>query len=361
MAQGELNPTEKVFVNELENEISNLYSNSLTGSVVSSGESVAFSLAAEVDVQVGSIVSSIPLEKFSAYSGSLIWFSEEPGIKSRSYLAILGSRRSRVTLTKIEGFSPSTLEKTGELRTIPVNAIAKAELVFELGIENLAEVGAPQFMRGVLVDQYSGETAGTFLLDFPLRRSRNIVEHQFLVSRSDREAMSGARGKVLWFTGLSGSGKSTVADLVAKRLFEKNIPNYNLDGDSLRHGLSRDLGFTEADRSENIRRTAEVSRLFADAGLVALVSLVSPMAADRESARAIVGTDDFVEVFVDTPLQICEQRDPKGLYKKARAGEIPNFTGINAPFETPLNPDVHLDGTRPAAELAEEILRILTL
>ena len=360
VTQGNLAQDEKVFVNGVENTLSVLNSTSVADQKALAGTPVAFSLSSEVDLQVGSVVSSVPLERFSSFSGSLIWFSEEPGIKSRSYLAIMGSRRSRVTLTKIEGFSPSTLQKSGEMRSIAMNTVAKAELIFELGIEDLAEVGATHLMRGVLVDQYSGETSGAFLLDFPLRRSKNITEHDFAVSRRDREQISGSRGKVLWFTGLSGSGKSTVADEVAKRLLEENIPNCNLDGDSLRHGLNRDLGFTEADRSENIRRTAEVAKLFAEAGLIALVSLVSPMTADRQNARSIVGPDDFVEIFVDTPLEVCEERDPKELYKKARAGEIPNFTGVTAPFEAPRSPDIHLDGTRPPEELAAEVISSLT-
>ena len=348
-----------VFANGGVNKLHLIHSSNPDSSSAGAGDSIALALGTDVDLQVGALVSDSKFETYSAYSGTLIWFSGEPGIRSRSYLAIMGSRRNRLTLSKIEEFSPRTSTKAGEIRSVPMNAVTKAEFVFEDAVEDFSEAGAADLMRGVLVDQFSGETAGAFLLDFPLRRSKNVVEHEFSVSRNDRESLSGTRGKVLWFTGLSGSGKSTVADRVSMKLLESQVASFNLDGDSLRHGLNQDLGFTESDRSENIRRTAEVSKLFAEAGLIAIVSLVSPTIGDRENAKNIVGAEDFIEIFVDTPLAVCEARDPKGLYKKARLGQIPNFTGITAPFDRPKNPDILLDGTLAVDELAEQVLKFL--
>ena len=348
-----------VYTNGGVNNLNLLHKSNSDASSAGVGDSIAFSLGTEVDLQVGALLSDSKFENYSTYSGSLIWFSAEPGIKSRSYLAIMGSRKNRLTLSKIEEFSPISSSKAGEIRSVPMNAVTKAEFVFENSVEDFGDGGAADLMRGVLVDQFSGETAGAFLLDFPLRRSKNVIEHEFSVSRNDREKLSGTRGKVLWFTGLSGSGKSTVADRVSVKLVESHVASFNLDGDSLRHGLNQDLGFTESDRSENIRRTAEVAKLFAESGLIAIVSLVSPTNGDRENAKNIVGAEDFIEIFVDTPLEVCEDRDPKGLYKRARLGEIPNFTGISAPFERPKKPDIHLDGTLPVDELAKQVLKFL--
>jgi bifunctional enzyme CysN/CysC len=350
-----------IFANGVLNKLKLAHSSSSDVSLALEGDSIAFSLETDVDLQVGALLSDRKVESYSTYSGTLIWFSKDPGIKSRSYLSIVGSRSNRLTLTKIEEYSPRTDLKAGEIRSVPMNAVTKAEFVFENGVEDFSEEDSANLMRGVLVDQFSGETAGAFVLDFPLRRSKNVVEHDFAVSRNDREELSGTKGKVLWFTGLSGSGKSTVADRVSVKLLESHVASVNLDGDSLRHGLNQDLGFTESDRSENIRRSAEVSKLFAEAGLIAIVSLVSPTVGDRQNAKNIVGAEDFIEIFVDTPLKVCEARDPKGLYKKARLGEIPNFTGITAPFDRPENPDIYLDGTLPVDDLAEQVLKFLTI
>ena len=173
-------------------------------------------------------------------------------------------------------------------------------------------------------------------------KSRNIVYHHGEVDRADRERLLGQRGGVLWFTGLSGSGKSTVARAVEKQLFQRGRLVHVLDGDNIRHGLCKDLGFSDADRTENIRRIAEVAKLFVDAGVIVLTAFISPFRADRQQARDVIGTDSFVEVFVDTPIEVCESRDPKGLYAKARAGEIPAFTGITSPYEAPTAPEIRL-------------------
>ncbi len=187
----------------------------------------------------------------------------------------------------------------------------------------------------------------------------NVVWHPHTVSRADREQRQGHRGAVVWFTGLSGSGKSTLADAVEQQLFQAGVNTFLLDGDNVRHGLCRDLGFSDADRKENIRRVGEVARLMADAGLLVLTAFISPHRSERQMVRELLEPGQFVEIFVDTPLHICEARDPKGLYRKARAGELTNFTGIDAVYEVPEQPELHLDGEQLVTKLSEEIIDLL--
>jgi len=181
-------------------------------------------------------------------------------------------------------------------------------------------------------------------------KSRNIVWHAGMVTKADREAISGHRGCTIWMTGLSGSGKSTLAVALEKKLWERGVRAFVLDGDNIRHGLNKDLGFSPEDRNENIRRIGEVAKLFTDAGVINITAFISPYRADRDRARAIMNKGDFIEVFVDCPTEVCERRDPKGLYKKARAGEIPEFTGISAPYETPINPEIVLHTDRESED-----------
>jgi bifunctional enzyme CysN/CysC len=209
----------------------------------------------------------------------------------------------------------------------------------------------------ILIDRLSNATVGAGMIRFPLRRAANLTWQDFTVDKAARSAIKGHRPAVLWFTGLSGAGKSTIADGVEKRLTALGRHTYLLDGDNVRHGLNRDLGFTDADRVENIRRVAETAKLFVDAGLIVLVSFISPFRSERDMARELVEKDEFLEVFVDTPLAVVEERDPKGLYRKARAGEIKNFTGIDSPYEVPLAPDIRLDTMSASVEdLAQRII-----
>jgi len=217
----------------------------------------------------------------------------------------------------------------------------------------------PADARFSLLDAHE-ETVGVVRLHFALRRSQNVQWQALDINKDARAALMGQRPCVVWFTGLSGAGKSTIANLVEKRLHALGRHTYLLDGDNVRHGLNKDLGFTDADRVENIRRVAEVSRLMVDAGLVVLVSFISPFRSERRMARALVAAGEFIEVFVDTPLDVAESRDPKGLYVKARRGELKNFTGVDSPYEVPEQPELRLDTTRLTAEdSAQEILRYL--
>jgi bifunctional enzyme CysN/CysC len=187
-----------------------------------------------------------------------------------------------------------------------------------------------------------------------LRRAQNVHRQALSVTREDRERLNGHHGKVIWFTGLSGSGKSTIANALEKVLHAQGRRTYVLDGDNVRQGLNKDLGFTDADRVENIRRVAEVAKLMMDAGLIVMTAFISPFRAERQMARELIGADNFIEVFVDTPLAVCEQRDPKGLYKKARSGQLPNMTGINSPYEAPLTPEIVIDTAQHGVEAAME-------
>jgi bifunctional enzyme CysN/CysC len=209
----------------------------------------------------------------------------------------------------------------------------------------------------ILIDRMTHRTAGAGLVEHSLRRGENLTWQQFEVDRGRRAALMGHKPAVLWFTGLSGAGKSTIANLVERKLTASGRHCYIIDGDNVRHGLNRDLGFTAADRVENIRRVAEVARLMADAGLIVIVSLISPFVRERNMAREVAGDIDFVEIFVDTPVDVCEARDPKGLYRKARAGAIVNFTGVDAPYEPPPAPDLVLKAATTAADvLADQVV-----
>ncbi|MEX2441483.1 MAG: adenylyl-sulfate kinase, partial [Pontimonas sp.] len=265
------------------------------------------------------------LEHTDQFEADLVWLDEEQGFPGRTYLLRLGHTTTKATITRAFDIGTDG-SKAGQIDHLGANCLSRVNIEAHNKLSlttfnNLRELG-----RLVLVDQLSGHTVAAGVVNHTLRRADNLTKHSFSVLAGERGALTGYRGRVAWFTGLSGSGKSTLANEVSVSLTKDGVPHAILDGDGLRLGLNRDLGFSEADRVENIRRAAEVAALMADSGLVVLVSLISPYRSDRAHAAEIVGEDRFLEVFVDTPLDICEQRDPKGLYQKARAGLIPNFT-----------------------------------
>jgi bifunctional enzyme CysN/CysC len=280
--------------------------------------------------------------------------SEEPLLPGRSYLLKLGARTVPATVTEIKHkVNVNTLEHLAA-KSLELNEIALCNISVDQPIAFDPFTDIPAMGGFILIDRLSNATAGCGMLSFALRRAHNIHWQALDVSKTSRAAAKGQKPAILWFTGLSGAGKSTIANMVEKRLLSEGRHTYLLDGDNVRHGLNKDLGFTDADRVENIRRVGEVAALMADAGLIVLVSFISPFRAERELARGLAAPGEFFEVFVDTPLAAAEERDVKGLYAKARAGSLKNFTGIDSPYEAPENPEFRIDTTRTSPEEAAE-------
>jgi bifunctional enzyme CysN/CysC len=308
------------------------------------GESVTLCLSDEIDVSRGDVIATAtaPPAVADQFETHIVWMSEDEMLPGRRYLVKIGATTVSATLDHPKHqVNVNTLEhiaaKTLELNQIGIcNVYLDRPVPYDPYVENRDMGGF------IVIDRLSNNTVGAGLVHFALRRAENVHWQAIEVDRSAHSALKGQRPSVIWFTGLSGAGKSTIANIVERKLHAVGRHTYLLDGDNLRHGLNRDLGFTMADRVENVRRTAEVAGLMADAGLIVLVSLISPYRAERRMARDLIGEDQFLEIFVDTALDVAEDRDRKGLYAKARRGEIPNFTGIGAPYEVPENPDLHI-------------------
>jgi bifunctional enzyme CysN/CysC len=320
------------------------------------GQSVTLTLADEVDCSRGDVitVADAPPEVADRFEATLVWMADEPLAPGRPYWLKIGTQtvsaqieppRHQINVNTLEHLAARTLE----LNAIGVVHLSTDKpLVFEPYAANRDLGGF------ILIDKFTHGTVAAGMLSFALRRSQNIHWQALEVTRDARAAQKHQQARVLWFTGLSGAGKSTIANLVEKRLHALGRHTFLLDGDNLRHGLNKDLGFTEADRVENIRRVGEVAKLMTDAGLVVLTAFISPFRAERDMVRALCAPGEFIEIFVDTPLEEAEKRDVKGLYRKARAGELRNFTGIDSPYEAPEHPEIHLDTTRLSAEEAAE-------
>ena len=322
------------------------------------GRAVTLVLDREVDISRGDVLSrpgETP-EYSNQFQARVIWMSEEPAYPGRSYLLKVGAQTISATITDLKfRTNVNTLEQTAATK-IDLNEVATVTLATDKPIAFDSYKTNALTGGFILVDRLSNATLGAGTIDFGLRRAQNLTYQAFDVNRDVRASMKGQSPQIIWFTGLSGSGKSSVANLLERRLTAEGKHLYILDGDNVRHGLNKDLGFTEAARVENIRRVAEVARLMADAGLIVLVSFISPFRNERRLAREIAGDLRFSEVYVDTPLEVCEARDPKGLYKRARAGEIKNFTGIDSPFEAPEAPDLVLHGAEfEVAQLADQL------
>ncbi|MDB5474365.1 MAG: adenylyl-sulfate kinase, partial [Devosia sp.] len=283
-------------------------------------------------------------EYSNQFQARLVWMSDEPAYPGRSYLLKVGAQLVPATITDLKfRTNVNTLEQTAATK-IDLNEVATVTIATDKPIAFDSYRLNARTGGFILVDRLSNATLAAGTIDFGLRRAQNLTYQSFDVNRDVRAAQKGQQPHIIWFTGLSGSGKSSIANLLEKRLTAEGRHAYILDGDNVRHGLNKDLGFTEAARVENIRRVAEVARLMADAGLIVLVSFISPFEKERRLAREIAGDVAFTEVYVNTPLAVCEARDPKGLYKRARAGEIKNFTGIDSPFEPPVNAELVLQG-----------------
>jgi len=300
---------------------------------------ISMEIDADIDLERGDVLGmEYACAITDQFEADLVWLDDNSGFPGRNYLLRLGHQATTSTMTRVFALDQAK-NKAGSIARVEANSLFRAHLETHERIFLAAFTEHPQLGRFVLVDSQSGKTVAAGVVGHPLRRADNLVEHAFDVGVVERTRLTGRQGRVLWFTGLSGSGKSTLTNAVSVELARQGVVHSVLDGDTLRLGLNRDLGFTEADRVENIRRTSEVARLMADSGLVVLVALISPYREDRLKARKTVGPERFIEVFVDTPLDICEERDSKGLYAKAREGKIPNFTGVGAPYEAALQPD----------------------
>ncbi len=323
-----------------------------------SGQSVTLTFDDEIDCSRGDVIAAAaaPCEIADQFQATVVWMSDAPLFPGRRYLLKLGAAVANASITEIRhGFDIDTMQPI-PARQLDINGIGVCNVSIDRDLpfdafEQNRETGA-----FILIDQESNETAGAGLIHFALRRAQNIHWQALEIDRNARAAIKGQRPAILWFTGLSGAGKSTIANLVEKRLHAIGRHTVLLDGDNIRHGLNRDLGFTQVDRVENIRRVAEVAKLMADAGLIVLVAFISPFRAERALARSLAKDGEFFEVFVDAPIAVAEQRDPKGLYKKARAGELKNFTGVDSPYETPEAPEIRIDTTKLSAEQAAEAI-----
>ena len=322
------------------------------------GQSVTLTLTDEIDISRGDVISisNNPPAVADQFEAHIVWMAENEMLPGRPYLAKIGTRTVGVTVTHPKyKVNVNTLEHTAT-KTLALNEIGVCNISFDRPVAFDAYKENRDMGGFVVIDRMTNTTVGAGIIDFALRRADNVHWQAIEVNKDAHAAMKGQKPGVVWFTGLSGSGKSTIANIVERKLHQLGRHTYMLDGDNVRHGLNRDLGFTEEDRVENIRRVAEVSGLMVDAGLIVLVSFISPFRAERRLARERLAEGEFIEVFVDTPIEVAEQRDPKGLYKKARQGELKNFTGIDSPYERPENPEIRIDSTVTSAEEAADIV-----
>jgi len=320
------------------------------------GQSITVTLADEVDVSRGDVLADAadPAPVADQFEADVVWMSEHEMLPGRSYLIKIGTQLVPGSFSKPKyRINVDNLDRLAAT-TLGLNDIAVCTLSLDRPVPYDRYQDNRQMGGLLVIDRLTNDTVGAGMLRLALRRSTNVHWQEVEVTKQARARLAGHRPSVVWFTGLSGAGKSTVANLLERRLHALGCHTYLLDGDNVRHGLNHDLGFTEVDRIENIRRVAQVAALMVDAGLIVLVSLISPYRSDRDQARQLVESDEFCEVFVDTPLEVAEARDVKGLYAKARRGELPNFTGIDSEYQPPLWPDVHLEMTGLTPEEAAE-------
>jgi bifunctional enzyme CysN/CysC len=322
------------------------------------GQSPTITLTDEIDCARGDVIAAAddPPQAADQFEADLVWMAEQELVPGRGYWLKLGTRTVNATVQAPKYALNVNTQEHLAAKTLGLNDIGVVEvhtddpIVFEPYESSRALGGF------ILIDKLSNATAAAGMIHFALRRAQNIHWQHVDVSRDVHAAQKGQRPAVVWLTGLSGAGKSTIANLVEKKLVARGRHTFLLDGDNVRHGLNRDLGFTEADRIENIRRVGEVARLMSDAGLIVITAFISPFRAEREMVRAMMAEGEFLEVHVDVPLEVAEERDVKGLYAKARAGEIANFTGIDSPYEPPEKPDLHIDTTKMSAEQAADAI-----
>ena len=325
-------------------------------------QAVTITLDREIDLSRGDVLvtADSPCEVSDQFEAQLVWMDQEQGYIGRSYWLQLGTARANATISEIKfKYNINTFEHLSS-HELNLNEIAEITLTLDKALPFEPYTSCRQLGAFVLIDRYSNATVGAGMIKFSLRRATNVHKQALQVDRAARETLNGHRGRVIWLTGLSGSGKSTIANAAELKLHEQGFKTYILDGDNIRHGLSKDLGFTVADRVENIRRIAEVARILVDAGIIVFTAFISPFRSERDMARSLFETDDFAEVLVDIPLEVAEARDPKGLYKKARRGELPNFTGIDSDYEPPEKPEAVINTAELSIDqCAEALLKLI--
>lgn len=330
----------------------------------SSGESICISLQDELDVSRGDIIScaTAPMAIGSRFRAALLWLHETPMVAGTEYLFKIHHATVGGTVISIE--YKVEMESGAECPTeqLLLNDLATVDISLNKAVPYAAYCEDRRLGNFILIDKITKATVAAGMIKSEIKPERNVTWQPHSVNKSARSAQKNQKSVCIWLTGLPGSGKSTLGDALEKRLFSKGLHTYLLDGDNLRHGLNRDLGFSETDRAENTRRIAETAKLIVDAGLIAIVAIISPFHKDREQARKLFEEGEFIEVYVDTPLEICEERDPKGLYKKSRQGEIPNFTGVSSPYEPPAHPQLHLMTTGLSVEdCVDRVLPLIPL
>ena len=326
-------------------------------------QSITLTLNKEIDISRGDIIckkDSI-VESADQFNLNMIWMSEENCFPGRSYIAKIHNSSATIKILDIKKiYNVNTLEHSPG-KQLNLNDVAEVTVSLGKNIPFLPYQENKNMGSMILIDPLSNQTIGVGMINFALRRAQNIHLQSLSITKELREKMNGHKGQVLWLTGLSGSGKSTIANALEKELYAEGKKTYVLDGDNIRHGLNKDLGFNDNDRVENIRRVAEVAKLMCDAGLIVITAFISPFRNERDMARSLFQSGEFKEIFISTPLKIAEQRDPKGLYKKARKGEIPNSTGINSPYEKPLHPELSLDTSKTSiTQSVKKIREIIT-
>jgi bifunctional enzyme CysN/CysC len=326
------------------------------------GESVTLTFADEIDCSRGDVIAAAdaPPEVADQFEATVVWMDDQPLLPGRGYWLKLGTQTVSATVQQPKyAINVNSLEHIA-VKTLELNAIGIAELTTDRPIVFEPYAQSKALGGFILIDKLTNRTVAAGMLNFSLRRAQNVHWQPTDITRDDHAALKNQKPRVLWFTGLSGSGKSTIANAVEKRLNLMNRHTFLLDGDNVRHGLNKDLGFTEADRIENIRRVGEVAKLMADAGLIVLTAFISPFRAEREMVRAMLPEGEFIEIFVDTPLEVAEARDVKGLYKKARSGALKNFTGVDSPYEPPEHPEIRVNTVEMTVdEAADAIIRAI--
>ena len=322
------------------------------------GQSITLTLADEIDCSRGDVITAAesPVQVADQFETTIVWMADEPLVPGRPYWLKLGTQTVTATIhTPKYQVNVNTLEHVA-VKTLELNAIGVTNLNLDRPIPFESYAQNRTLGGFILIDKLTNATVGAGIIHFSLRRAQNVHWQALDISRDTHASLKNQKPAVLWFTGLSGAGKSTIANLVEKKLVRMNRHTFLLDGDNVRHGLNKDLGFTQADRVENIRRVGEVAKLMTDAGLIVITAFISPFQAERQMVRDMMAPGEFIEIHIDTPLAEAEARDVKGLYKKARAGELKNFTGIDSPYEPPDSPEIRIDTAKLTPEQAADFI-----